>query len=275
MLNVGFKNTAPATLQRPRNSAQNSKRDNFTPLNTNKDFPVSFNGNINYVFINKITDSSNLSPEFKHISNVLKTIGVKELEIGDNLELARLLKSALLKIKKLGFDIPERIRCESEYFETAPHIKEMIEDFRRSYPEFKNLIVNAMFDYEDLSNPIIYLNTKGCWDSKNILAKINDPRDSIWHEVGHYLHFKNYKNDLQKFEELSNIQLNKYEKDIVRDTIGIYAADNNVNDAIAEIFSRFISGKSYDRLHPEIFNIYSKYKGPMPKAENMNALKNF
>ena len=73
---------------------------------------ICFRGDVNFILVDKLLPTVNKNAEFKHISDVLKTIGVKELEIGDNITLARLLKSAMYRVKMSGFNMLEVLKRE-------------------------------------------------------------------------------------------------------------------------------------------------------------------
>ncbi len=95
----------------------------------------------------------------------------------------------------------------------------------------------------------------------------HDKRHTIWHETGHWLHMQKYRKNPRLYEYMQYVKLNQYQKDIVKNTIGEYAAEDSVNECIAETFSRLMSGESYNQLHPEVFQIYTQYNGPMPKIK--------
>lgn len=218
---------------------------------------ITFKGNVNFIIKDSFTKSVKVNDEFKHISDVLKSLGVEELKLGDNVDLARLLKSAMCRVKRLGFDVPKKIRCESEYFD---NIRPRIHNLKN------NDFIGGIVSWDSLNEPIVYLNTKIDWKKQagiNTISK--DLRTIIWHETGHYLHMKNYKNSPFVYKMLDSIKLDDYQKNIVKNTIGNYAAENSVNETIAEIFARLMSGEDYNKLHPEVYYIYSKYNGPMPK----------
>lgn len=228
---------------------------------------ISFKGNVDFILVNKIILPTNGNLELKHISNVLKTLGVKELEIGDNVELARLLKSAMYRVKMLGFDIPTIIRCESKIFNENEQLQASIKTFMQKHKNAISVSAPGVVGWDGINTPILYLNTGHNWKSGNgISTKSQDPRNAIWHETGHYLHMQNHKKNPQMYQYLTHIELDPYKKDIVQNTIGLYAAENPVHETIAEIFARLMSGEAYNKLHPEIFNIYTKYNGPMPKS---------
>ena len=98
------------------------------------------------------------------------------------------------------------------------------------------------------------------------MSKTKDLRETIWHEAGHWLHCKNV--GYVRFFGLDKSGLTKEEAEILTEYIGKYSArDNQPTEAIAEIFSRLMSGESYKDLHPEVFHIYQKYGGPMPNKK--------
>ncbi len=205
------------------------------------------------------------SGEFQHIADVLKTLGVIELELGDNIVLARLLKSAMKRVKRLGYEVPTRIRCEAEFFEK----------YGRGKVQVKNgysYIAPAATYWDNVNDPIIYFNPKFTWGRRENGggSLSNDPMHIIWHETGHWLFAKQHSNDVEEYERLWSVRLNNYERNIVEKFIGKYAAMSPVEESIAEIFARLMSGEFYGELHPEIFNIYSKYRGPMPKFRPSN-----
>lgn len=234
--------------------------------NIQNNHQIHFGSDVNFVLVNKFLPTVNKNVEFKHIYDVLKTLGVQELELGDNLTLARLLKSAMYRVKMAGFNVPTRIRCEAKYFnENEEIVNKKLQTKLRTGRE---IIIPGVTNWDGINDPLIYLNTEHPWGVKCYdNTQCEDFRHVIWHETGHFLHMQNYRNNPQAFEYLNYIYIDPSQKDIVHDTIGKYAAENAVPDTITEIFTRLLSGESYNKLHPEIFNIYSKYRGPMPKFQ--------
>lgn len=224
---------------------------------------LSFKGNTNFVLINKVPPIIQKNDEIKHIADILYTLGVKELKIGENIELARLLKKAMYKVKLAGFDIPTRISCESEYFKKNEKIlKKQIDGIKNNHI----VSIPGAVGWDRINEPILYLNVDRDWKKGNgSSTKASDPRHIIWHEIGHWLHIQNYKNNPELLDYLGNIKLDPYQKEIVKNIIGDLAAEESVVDTIAEIFARLLSENSYNQLHPEIFKIYTQYNGPMPK----------
>ncbi len=265
MINVNF--SPVKAVKYPLNS---DKISVSPPINNTvmKPSSVPFKGDINFVLINKCAQKLPIDVEFKHISNVLETLGVSELELGNNIELARLLKSAMCRLKRLGFDIPTRIKCDSKYFENNPFIQKHTKNVIDKNHNFINVTVPAYADWDGIHEPTLFFNPKHNWHRGNgIASKINDQRHAIWHETGHYLHMKNHKHNPYAFQILTNTKLDNYQKEIVRKAIGSYGADESIAETIAETFSRLVSGESYNSLHPEIFHIYTKFNGPMPKVK--------
>lgn len=208
-------------------------------------------------------------PEFNHIADVLKALGVQELELGDNIVLARLLKSAMKRVKRMGYDVPTWIRCESEIFLKNERLKRTVAQANLNMG-YKNPIIYGTVSWNGLSEPIMYLNTKYNWDFGNNEANMKASKCIIWHETGHWLHIQNYTKNPEEYVKLQNIKLDRYQREIVAKSIGEFAAKNSVSETIAEIYTRFVSGEFYEKLHPEIFNIYSKYRGPMPRFKPTN-----
>ncbi|MDD3149482.1 MAG: hypothetical protein PHV68_01490 [Candidatus Gastranaerophilales bacterium] len=262
---IGFRNSYSVHPYNKSLKALN-KHKNYRPIQRSNE--ISFNGNINFILINKGVQAVGKNQELKHISNVLKTLGVKELEIGDNLDLAKLLKSAMLQVKKSRFDVPTRIKCESAFFEENKAVQANLRKMmsKQGTMGVGEWSIPGVVKWNGLNEPVLYFNTKNNWNLGNgVLSKNQDSRHAIFHETGHWLHMMKYKNNPQMFKYLENIELDSYQKGIVNDTIGTYASENPVPETIAEIFARLMSKESYSNLHPEIFNIYTKYNGPMPK----------
>lgn len=227
---------------------------------------IQFGGNCDFTLISKTAAPLIKNAELKHISDILRTLGVKELEIGDNIELARLLKSALCRVKKIGFDVPTRIRCESAFFENKEKLINIAAKGNNNLSKIS--AVPASIIYNAKNNPIMYFNTAHNWRLGNGPgSKTTDKRHIIWHETGHFLHIQCHKNNPISYASLNKIFLNGTEKEIVRESIGDYAADWPVSETIAEIFARLMSGESYNRINPEIFNIYNRFHGPLPKIQ--------
>lgn len=211
-----------------------------------------------------------LSGEFQHIADVLKQLGVRELALGDNIDLARLLKSALQRVSDAGYDIPTRIKCEAEHFEANETIREHIRKSNRSY-DSKDIPAETSLEEGHVNVPIIYFNTKYDWGKKNQnLIKAPSHKHIIWHEVGHWLHIQNYGNNPIFLKELSDVQLNPYQRYITTETLG-YRNDNPVHEIIAEIFAKLMSGEIYSQLHPGLRRIYSYFRGPIPRFRASNA----
>ncbi len=264
MLNVKFTNISPSAFQTqpkiqpsPKNITSNYQSEKIIP----------FKGNIDFVLVNKCAQKLPINKEFKHIEDVLKTIGVTELELGDNIGLARLLKSAMCRVKKMGFEVPKKIICDAKFFKNDPEIQALTKEMSKKLG-ITDVSVPAHVRWDSINEPIMYFNPEKNWnDSRAFLSNTKDLRYSIWHETGHYLHIKNFKNNPNEFWKLTQKQLSEYQQGIVRESIGKYAADTTVAETIAETFSRLMSGESYSKLHPEVFYIYNKYNGPMPKLK--------
>lgn len=263
MLNVSFKNNYSGGYKNNQRIITTAPK--ILPQLKNDSF-ISFKGNVDFVLVNKLASPVIENAELKSISNILKSLGVKELEIGDNLELARLLKSAMCRVKRLGFDVPTRIRCESKYFDENERIQKKLHEVIINNKDYIGASIPATISWNGIEEPIMYFNPKRNWENGNgNSTKSHDPRHIIWHETGHWLHMQNHKKCPQMYDYLNQINLNSYKKDIVKSTIGKYAADSPMTETIAEIFARLMSGEAYNKLHPEVFNIYREYKGPMPK----------
>ncbi len=228
---------------------------------------VSFCANPNFILVNECLKPITKNAELNHISHVLKTLGVEQLELGDNVGLARLLKSAIVRIKKLGFDVPSRIKCESQSFLEDQSIQSDI--IKNSNSAFKSTIP-AVTRWDCVNKPVIHFDPTCSWDTRGLLSsKTKDPRQGVFHETAHYLHMLEFSNNPMIFKDLSTKSLTEYEKEILKKTIGEYAT-SSPTEAVAEIFSRLVSGESFSDLHPEVFYIYSKYKGPMPHKVDLS-----
>ncbi len=112
MLNIQFRYISSGSI---KSNLKSAIIDNNIPERHHNQ-PIHFTGNPDFIITSKVMPSVNKDIELRHISDILKTLGVKELEIGNNVDLAILLKRAMYRVKMLGFDIPTRIRCESKFF---------------------------------------------------------------------------------------------------------------------------------------------------------------
>lgn len=262
MLSVGFQGKSNIYFNN-----RNIVANNQNKMQNN----VAFKGNIAadaFVLVREAAPVAR-SGEFKHIADVLKTLGVKELELGDNIDLARLLKSAMKRVKRLGYEVPTRIRCESEIFKKNSGIQReasLALNNLNVKKEDRKMIVPGAVGWNGINDPVMYLNTEYCWDKEmDGLLKVKDLRQNIWHETGHWLHMQNYRENPRAYYNLHRIKLDSYQSGIVERSIGLYAARNPVDETIAEIYTKLVSGEFYEDLHPEVFNIYSTYRGPMPR----------
>ena len=265
MFNVNFK-TSVGTAHGRKNKAFDLVKTQTQPIKPQKTIP--FKGGIDFILVNKCAQKLPINSEFKHIEDILKTLGVKELELGDNIELARLIKSAMCRLKRIGFDIPTKIKCSSKYFDNDPRIQQELKVLKSKSPFNAKVTIPGYADWDGISEPVLYFNPNHNWHKGNgDWSKINDQRHAIWHETGHYLHMKNYKNNPYAFKTLTMTHLNDYQKEIFEKCIGKYSVDGPIAEAVAETFSKLVSGESYNSLHPEIFHVYTKYNGPMPKIK--------
>lgn len=219
---------------------------------------VNFKGNPNFILLNSIIDIAK-KQELDNISKYLTTLGVKELELGDNIDLARLLKIGLQKIKMRDYQVPTRIKCNSKYFDNNPRLTIDKEKWKKYY----DINVPAFCDWDYITEPVMYFNPKSNWkDHVSALTKNASPCHPIWHECGHWLHMKNH--NPVAYTLLKTLKLTEYEKGILKDTLGDYSTDSTI-EAIAEIFVKLISDGNHNNIPLELFQLYSKYYGPLPK----------
>lgn len=255
MLNITFKNQPNFYNNRKKPINDFSKPQEFQ-----NDRAITFKVKPSFGMVSGLKQHIPQGIELKQISNVLRNLGVEELEIGENVQLARLLKSAMLRVKKLGFEVPTRIRCETAIFE------QIFGEFDYKHSPGRIKLCN------DGRDPIMFFNPDYSWGSPYFQTKTVDPRHPIWHEIGHYLHMKNYNNDSSLLRLLCDIILDSHQREVIKETMGEHAIcrmKGMVPESIAEIFARFMSGESCQTLPPEIFNIYSTYNGPMPKENSL------
>lgn len=266
MINIGF--DSRYKTHSFNKTTRSADKNTIVPKRPDNAY-IPFTGNVNFILVNKVVPLVGKFKELSQIENTLKILDFKELQLGNNVELARLLKSAMFKVKALGFKVPSRIRCESKFFHENPELQKLSKRFTDRHKEAIKTSIPGTVTWDGISEPILYLNTEANWKNGNgDGTKVKDLRHVIWHETGHYLNMMNHKKNPQMYDHLQQTELNPYQRSIVKDCIGIYAADNPVHETIAEIFSRLMSGESYNKLHPEIFDIYSKYRGPMPAFKN-------
>lgn len=236
---------------------------------------ITFKGNVAkdaFVLVGR-TAPETLKGEFKHIADVLKTLGVEELELGDNIYLARLLKSAMKRVKQLGYDVPTRIRCEAEHFEKN---RELRATYQRAYPQYtynpEDVPAVISWHTECASVPIIYFNPKYNWQSGTNNFKIPDEkRFIIWHEIGHWIHMKNHEFNPLRIKELSEVQLSPLQGSQISAILGRFRADNPVPETIADTFGMLMLGRSYSKMPSVLREIYEQYRGPMPRFGVSNA----
>lgn len=265
MLSVGFQ--AKSNIHFNNNTvATNLKRSQNN---------IAFKGNVAtdaFVLMREAAPVAKTS-EFLHIADALKTLGVKELELGDNIVLARLLKGAIQRVKLMGYDVPTKIRCEAEHFEDNKALRYI---YKRAYPNDiykpENLPASVSWDANTLSVPIIYLNPKYDWEFGVNRFKIpDDKKFIIWHEIGHWIHMKNHGNNPDWLRELSEIQLDSSVGPQIEAGLGRFRSDNPIPETIADTFGMIMMGRSYHEMPAIVRSIYEKYRGPMPQFRASNA----
>lgn len=180
MLNVGFKNNFPNKYPIYSNNTQQKIINPKISQRLRNDSFVSFKGNADFVLVNKLIPPISNNLELKHISNILKTIGVKELEIGDNLDLAKLLKSAMCRVKRLGFNVPTRIKCESTHFNENERIQKKLQESIANNKDCIAMNIPATTQWNGIEEPIMHFNPEHDWKSGNgNLTEAHDPRHII------------------------------------------------------------------------------------------------
>lgn len=258
MLNISFNSRLyTPTSYNIKNKSVNSPVQNQTYC-TN----VSFKGAESLNHISGIIKTPlSKSEELKDISNVLKDMGAKFLVIGDNIDLARNLKSAMYKVKEMGFDVPTKLLCESDFFEENEELQILL---RSMSEEGKKVSIPGVVEIYGSGAPILHLNTGCNWKEYNSkLQKSKDSRHVIWHETGHWLHANNTRD---KYQYALSKRLEPDERKIVKEQIGSYGADNQADDAVAEIFAEIVELGTFDKVDSKLLEIYKKYGGPMPKT---------
>ena len=258
MLKVGFKNsssvyTPKSIVKHPDNQKEQ------------KNSGISFKGSRDIILVTQgLTSAVARTKELISISYFLKSLGVKELEIGDNIDLARLLKSTMCRVKSVGFDVPTRIICESRVFEENEEIQKLMKAFK--IKNGQEAVISGFTEWDAINDPILYLNTGKDWKKGNGGGtRSKDPMHIIAHETGHWHHCKSYIDNPKGLDKLLDIEIEPYQKEIVRNNLGSYAV--NQYDIVAEIFARLVLGDSYKAFPPEIFKLYRIYNGPMPKQK--------
>ena len=95
--------------------------------------------------------------------------------------------------------------------------------------------------------------------SKNNLKKPESERfDSLFHEIGHWLHFQNLPLKEDRKAVWAEIDKNK-----VKDAVSKRAVENNEGlEFVAEVFKGLVKGNKYDDY---IMGFYNRLKGPKVK----------
>ena len=95
--------------------------------------------------------------------------------------------------------------------------------------------------------------------SKNNLAKPMSERfDSLFHEIGHWLHFQNLPP-----KEMRKTTWTEINKEKVKNDVSERAIQNNEGlEFVAEVFKGLIKGNRYDDY---IMNFYNRLNGPKVK----------
>lgn len=235
---------------------------------------IAFKGNIAadaFVLARDVASDAR-KVELKRTADVLRALGVRKLTIGNNLDLARLLESVVGRVEQLGYDVPARVKCEAKKFRNNKRLQEVI---NKAYPEksckSEDTPGLVSWDTEIIKEPTIYFNTKFDWDGKGDLRLENYKRFMMGHEIGHWLHMKNYGNDPALLKELSAVRLDSFQELIIKTALGRFRADNPVPETVADIFGWLSLGMPYSEIHPLLRDIYQQYRGPMPRFKASNA----
>ena len=95
--------------------------------------------------------------------------------------------------------------------------------------------------------------------SKNNLKKpITERFDSLFHEVGHWLHFQNLPTKEERKAVWKEINKEKVKSDVSK-----RAVENNEGlEFVAEVFKGLVKGEKYDNY---IMEFYNRLKGPKVK----------
>ena len=238
----------------------NYKKNNFSQNN----IKPSFKGGIDFVLINKAKSLVPQDLELKQIFNFLKSLGVEELEIGENKTLARLLKKAIIEVKQRGWVIPTRIKCSEKFFKEDQEVfKYYINQSKKLNCPLDEVIILGLtkMNYFNNESPIIYLNSSFNWQ-KNYSKKILIKEHAILHEFGHWTTFVQNKRNPFFLMLLQKTGLKPEEKAGVNQLMGEYIAESPVHELLADTYARRVSDKDFDNKYPEIMKIYRRFKGP-------------
>lgn len=209
---------------------------------------VSFTGS---GFINPFEFSNNIDPvvaeKIDNIEKDVQALGVKTDFEKTNLELANVIKKAIQDLSKAGFNLPDKVVTESEIF--LPYLK-------------KGLPATGFFNFIDPARPqdnrIIY-NSLLNWD---IAIDKKPPIHHVYHEIGHYLHFKsNPENYLMFVKTAKQYQFKDELKEKIQKQVSLKATENIV-EFVAEVFAGLMQGKIYDQ---EIMHFYNGFGGQSPQ----------
>lgn len=95
--------------------------------------------------------------------------------------------------------------------------------------------------------------------SKNNLKKpITERFDSLFHEVGHWLHFQNLPTKEERKAVWQEINKEKVKNDVSKRAI----ENNEGLEFVAEVFKGLVKGEKYDNY---IMEFYNRLKGPKVK----------
>ncbi|OGI00378.1 MAG: hypothetical protein A2104_00725 [Candidatus Melainabacteria bacterium GWF2_32_7] len=181
-----------------------------------------------------------------------------DADFGDNLKLANLVATGLKNLEKQKIPLKNsglRIAYDYSVFEHRPKPLEKDGSPREVEPALmitgeNVLYFNPKFDWNNLENRIEKNFKKG-----NLAY--SDPVGLIYHEIGHFLH---YKSNSGKYKAADQEIPSDTQKDIIQEQVSKLAV-KDFGEFVAEIFAGTMLGKTYS---PEIQEIYKDwaYYGP-------------
>ncbi|MEW5821576.1 MAG: hypothetical protein AB1782_15395, partial [Cyanobacteriota bacterium] len=205
-------------------------------------------------FTGKIIDpfnvSKNVDPEIalkiEKVEKELKAAGVECNFDKNNLVLAGVIKNCLHNINKAGFQLPDRVVSESEIFLPFLMLGKPATGFFKfidpKKPQENQIIYNSLLNWE-------------------IPIDNQPPEHHIYHEIGHYLHFKaNPEMYLKLFKSAKEYKFKDELRDQIEKEVSLKATEN-ITEFVADVFAGLMQGKQYS---DNIMRFYNGFGGQHP-----------
>lgn len=177
-------------------------------------------------------------------------------------DFARLTEETMRDISKQGYDIPKRL-CVSPFIGMCTKGSVLMGPTKPAETVF--------FNTSFAEQPLKYFENYMLGKFLKRIFSTDNPKHTIRHEIGHYLHSRKGLRDLylqylssSAFLPNSKPILSENNKELIKKSVSEYATEGERGtEAVAEIFAGLIDGKKYGR---RITDIYHRLKGPVPKT---------